>query len=138
MVDFEDFQGYIYRAINSLKDLNKEIGRLDGALDMGAESVSIKDLENLIRGLYYKRDDTVAEEYVHLSNKIRNIIRNRLIEKHKKHKDIWKHVDKNYLRGRIVFLYDSWRNKFHEEEPKKLLDVAIQCMLLYLRLKEKE
>lgn len=141
MVDFEDLQGYIYRAIDTLKDLNKEIGKLNGAIQLGANSVSMKDLENLVRGLYYNyKDNPVAEEYVHLSNKIRNIIRNRLIEKHKKHKNTWKHANKKYLRNRVRFLYNlllnDWNSKFYDEEPKRLLDIAIQCILLHLRLKE--
>lgn len=141
MVDFEDFQHSIYRAIEVLETLNKEIGRLDGALDMGAESVDIKDLKNLVRGLYYN-NDPVAEEYIHLSNKIRNIIRDRLIEKHDKYKDTWKQAKISYLKKRVKFLYellfDDWETDLLIDKPKKLLDVAIQCILLYLRLKEEE
>jgi len=68
---------------------------------------------------------------------ISKVMQKRLIEKQEKRGDEWKVSDLNYLRERIIVLYDLVMGSvFIEEEMKSLIDLSNQCMLLYLRLKE--
>lgn len=68
---------------------------------------------------------------------IHEALENRLIEKHEIYKNTWKYVSMKYLRVRIKKIYklleQSWKNNNINEE-KKLIDIANQAMLLYLRL----
>lgn len=65
---------------------------------------------------------------------------NRLEEKRAKYGDSWKTTPLMVLRARIVEEYIEWDKASLkdtlEEEMKKLVDLANQCMLLFIRLKQ--
>jgi len=66
-------------------------------------------------------------------------MKNRLIEKQEKHGDIWKTLSFNDLRERVRYLYDLFEKSiFIDIEKKKLIDLANQCMLLFLRIIKEE
>jgi len=72
-------------------------------------------------------------------NIISEAMQKRLIEKQEKHGDEWKTSNLNYLRHRIMILFDLFVSSIETDKEKiKLVDLANQSMLLYLRLLKKE
>ena len=68
---------------------------------------------------------------------IANELRRRLIEKQDKHGDEWKTSTLTFLRNRIDFMYKILiKRRGTSFEPISLVDMANQCMLLYIRLIE--
>jgi len=66
-------------------------------------------------------------------------MKSRLIEKQEKYGDKWKTMSFDDLRERIRYLYDLFEKSiFIDVEKKKLVDLANQCMLLFLRIIKEE
>ena len=61
----------------------------------------------------------------------------RLQEKQGEYRDSWRYVDLDQLRMRIRRKCCTWAmSTYTPEELQELVDLANQCMLLYIRLKE--
>ncbi len=70
-------------------------------------------------------------------DQISEVMKNRLLEKQESLGNIWKTTELLHLRTRLIHIYHRWYNKMLiEEEPTRLIDLANQAMLLYLRLTE--
>lgn len=71
--------------------------------------------------------------------KIHKAMQEILIIKHEKYRHSWKYTSIGYLRERIKKIYkkleDCWKNNNIDEE-RRLINIANQSMLLYLRLKQ--
>jgi len=70
---------------------------------------------------------------------ISKAMKERLEEKYEKHKDTWKTSRLSYLNSRITFLVNLYFDVnvvTIKDCQKKLVDIANQCMLLYLRLRD--
>ncbi len=67
---------------------------------------------------------------------IASAMQHRLIEKQAKYGDLWKNCGIDQLRKAVDFIYDTMKERRStEKEMISLVDLANQCMLLYLRLK---
>jgi hypothetical protein len=68
---------------------------------------------------------------------ISDVMKTRLVEKQDKHGDEWKEASLDHMRDRVDFIYEVlMKRRATELEPISMIDMANQCMLLYLRLME--
>ena len=65
-------------------------------------------------------------------------MRDRFEEKEAKHGKTWKRASKRIMTIRIVKMFDLWDENNKELEKKRLLDLANQAMLLYMRLEAED